>query len=198
MNSPAPVAAAQVKALRAFNRFYTQRIGVLKRYLDSDFTLTEVRVLYELAHRPESTATELGRDLALDAGYLSRLLRRFEERGWIVRTPAAHDARQSILRLTHAGHDAVAPLQQKSRDETAALLATGPKAARGRVIEAMGTVQSLLEPAKAAAAGQRQAVLRACAIDVADALGQQAQRPALCREHPQIVGVGLQRRRQHE
>jgi DNA-binding MarR family transcriptional regulator/GNAT superfamily N-acetyltransferase len=143
---PAPVSKAHVKAVRAFNRFYTQRIGVLKRYLDTDFTLTEVRVLYELAHRPPLTARFLVRDLELDPGYLSRILRRFEERGWIARETAPHDARQHLLRLTEAGHATFAPLQQKSRDETAALLAGVPAAARPRLIQAMQTVHGLLEP----------------------------------------------------
>ena len=98
----AAVARSQVQALRAFNRFYTQRIGVLQRYLDTDFTLTEVRVLYELAHRPPLAARDLVRELALDAGYLSRILRRFQDRGWVQREPAPHDGRQQWLRLTAA------------------------------------------------------------------------------------------------
>jgi DNA-binding MarR family transcriptional regulator/N-acetylglutamate synthase-like GNAT family acetyltransferase len=154
---PSPVAKSQVKAVRAFNRFYTQRIGVLKRYLDTDFTLTEVRVLYELAHRPPLTARELVRDLELDAGYLSRILRRFEERGWLTREPAPHDARRSLLRLTEAGYATFAPLQQKSREETAALLAAVPSAARPGLIEAMETVHRLLDPP---AAAQRKVTLR--------------------------------------
>lgn len=141
----ASVAPAQVKAVRAFNRFYTQRIGVLKRYLDSDFTLTEVRVLYEIAHRPALTASTLVRELALDAGYLSRILRRFEQRGWLAREAAPHDARQSLLRLTEDGYTTFAPLQQKSRDETAQLLAAVPGEARPRLIEAMATVQQMLD-----------------------------------------------------
>jgi DNA-binding MarR family transcriptional regulator len=142
-----PVAAAHVKAVRGFNRFYTQRIGVLAPYLGSELTLTDVRVLYELAHRKHPTASELSRDLLLDAGYLSRILRRFEGNGWLARTPSPADARQSLLELTPEGHDAFAPLQQKSRDEAAALLAPLPGPDRKRVIEAMHAVQRLLEPA---------------------------------------------------
>lgn len=150
MGRPSPaIATAHVKALRAFNRFYTQRIGVLKRYLDSDFTLTEVRVLYELAHRPPLSARDLVRDLDLDAGYLSRILRRFQDQGWIAREPSPHDGRQALLQLTPAGHAAFAPLQQKSRDEAAALLATVPGAARPRLIAALRTVHGLLEPGTA-------------------------------------------------
>jgi DNA-binding MarR family transcriptional regulator/GNAT superfamily N-acetyltransferase len=151
------IPAAQVQAVRAFNRFYTQRIGVLKRYLDTDFTLTEVRVLYELAHRPPLAARDLVRDLGLDPGYLSRILRRFQDQGWITRTPAPHDARRHLLRLTAAGRATFAPLQQKSREETAALLATVPRPSRPRLIEAMQTVQRLLDPRPAA---QRRVVLR--------------------------------------
>jgi DNA-binding MarR family transcriptional regulator/GNAT superfamily N-acetyltransferase len=154
---PSPVARNHVKAVRAFNRFYTQRIGVLRRYLDTDFTLTEVRVLYELANRPPLAARDLVRDLELDPGYLSRILRRFESQGWIEREPAPHDGRQQHLRLTEAGHAVFAPLQQKSQDETAALLATVPQPARPRLIAALQTVHRLLEPE---AAPGRKVVLR--------------------------------------
>ena len=153
------VAVAQVKAVRAFNRFYTQRIGVLDPYLGSELSLTEVRVLYELAHRDQPTATELGRDLGLDAGYLSRILGRFETRGWLARAPSPADARQSLLRLTEAGHEAFAPLQQQSRDEAAQMLAGLSAPARPKLIGAMATVQQLLEPASKAMAG-RTVVLR--------------------------------------
>lgn len=152
-----PVPAAQVKAVRAFNRFYTQRIGVLKRYLDSEFTLTEVRVLYEIAHRPGLTASDLVRELALDAGYLSRILRRFAQQGWLQRESAPHDARQSLLRLSEPGYAVFAPLQQKSRDETAQLLAGVADSTRPSLIHAMETVQRLLQPTPAA---ERAVVLR--------------------------------------
>jgi DNA-binding MarR family transcriptional regulator/GNAT superfamily N-acetyltransferase len=155
MSTAPAVAPAQVKAVRAFNRFYTQRIGVLRRYLGTDFTLTEVRVLYELAHRKDLTATDLGRDLGLDAGYLSRILRRFEDQGWLKRRAAPGDARRSLLQLTQAGYDVFAPLQQKSREETAQLIAAVPPPSRARLIDAMTTVQQLLEPP-----AQRRVVLR--------------------------------------
>lgn len=151
--SSTPAAAtAQIKAVRGFNRFYTQRIGVLDPYLGSEFSLTEVRVLYELAHRDQPTATELGRDLSLDAGYLSRILRRFEGKGWLARVPSVADARQSLLKLTEAGHAVFAPLQQQSRDEAAALLAALAPDDRHKVVNAMTTVQRLLAgPGEAAA-----------------------------------------------
>ncbi len=158
-DDPVSVAPAHVKAVRGFNRFYTQRIGVLDPYLDSEFSLTEVRVLYELAHRDQPTAAELGRDLALDGGYLSRILRRFETRGWLARAPSPADARQSLLRLTDAGHAAFAPLQQKSRDEAAALLAALPAPKRDQLIGAMSAMQQLLDPQPERAAS-RTVVLR--------------------------------------
>lgn len=147
-----PVSTAHVKAVRGFNRFYTQRIGVLAPYLDSEFSLTEVRVLYELAHRDQPTATELGRDLTLDAGYLSRILRRFESKGWMERTASPADARQSLLRLTDAGYQVFAPLQQRSRDEATDLLAPLPASAQQALTDALATVQRLLDPAAASAA----------------------------------------------
>lgn len=139
-----PVAAAQVQALRGFNRFYTRRIGVLDPYLGGELSLTEVRVLYELAHRDQPTASELGRDLGLDAGYLSRILRRFEQRGWLERAPSPADARQSLLRLAPAGREAFAPLQQRSHDEAAAMLGPLPRDQREGVIAAMETLQRAL------------------------------------------------------
>ncbi|WP_284401182.1 helix-turn-helix domain-containing GNAT family N-acetyltransferase [Acidovorax sp. SUPP2825] len=142
--APAPVPAAAVKALRQFNRFFTRRIGVLDAYLGSDLSLTDVRVLYELAHRTEPVATDIARDLGLDAGYLSRILRRFEKAGWLERRPGAKDARQSLLRLTDAGHTAFAPLQQRSRDEAAAILARLSPAQQADALAAMQRLETLL------------------------------------------------------
>lgn len=158
--TPPAVAPTHVKAVRSFNRFYTQRIGVLDPYLGSQFSLTEVRVLYELAHRDQPTATELARDLALDAGYLSRILRRFEARGWLARAPSPADARQSLLQLTETGHAAFAPLQQQSRDEAAQMLAPLAPPDRQSLLDAMATVQQLMDPAHAPAPPLRAAVLR--------------------------------------
>ncbi len=153
---------AAVKAVRQFNRFYTARAGVLEPYLGSELSLTDVRVLYELAHRESAVASELGKALGLDAGYLSRILRRFDQAGWLARQANPADARQSLLTLTEAGHAVFAPLQQKSRDAAAGLLAPLSTAERERLIAAMGTVQSLLDPARPAAASPRPstAVLR--------------------------------------
>jgi DNA-binding MarR family transcriptional regulator/GNAT superfamily N-acetyltransferase len=154
----AAVAPAQIEAVRGFNRFYTQRIGVLAPYLGSELSLTEVRVLYELAHRDQPTASELGRDLTLDAGYLSRILRRFEHRGWLARVPSPADARQSLLRLTTAGQRAFAPLQEQSRAEAAGLLKPLAPAQRDALIAGLGHVQHLLDASRPMA--PRSVVLR--------------------------------------
>ncbi len=155
---PVPI-AAQVEAVRAFNRFYTQRIGVLDPYLGSELSLTQVRVLYELAHREQPTASELRRDLGLDAGYLSRILRRFEHRGWLERAASPADARQSLLRLTADGRRAYAPLQKKSRGEAARLLSALAGPQREQLIAAMAQVRQLLQ-AQAGAATAEPIVLR--------------------------------------
>jgi DNA-binding MarR family transcriptional regulator/GNAT superfamily N-acetyltransferase len=147
-----PVPARHVEAVRTFNRFWTRRIGVLDPYLGGDLSLTEVRVLYELAHRDQPTASELGRELGLDAGYLSRILRRFGERGWVERAPSPADARQTLLRLTPAGRAAFAPMEQRSHEEASALLGPMPAAHRDRVLAALGTVQQALGGAVAAPA----------------------------------------------
>ena len=139
------VPTPQVKAVRRFNRFFTRRIGVLDPYLGSELSLTDVRVLYELAHREGLSAAVLQRELGVDAGYLSRILKRFESAGWLRRAPNPVDARQSLLQLTEAGHAAFAPLQQKSRDDAAALLAPLAPAQRAEAVAAMARLQALLD-----------------------------------------------------
>jgi DNA-binding MarR family transcriptional regulator/GNAT superfamily N-acetyltransferase len=134
----------RVAAVRRFNRFYTSKIGVL-HYLGSDFSLGEVRVLYELAHRADPpTATELCGVLGVDAGYLSRLLRGFERRRLITRTRSDVDGRRSHLALTAAGRAAFAPLGARSHDEIAALLAPLAEPDRVRLVEAMATIEGIL------------------------------------------------------
>lgn len=140
------VPATAVKAVRRFNRFFTRRIGVLDPYLGSDLTLTDVRVLYELAHREAPVARDLIRDLGLDAGYISRILKRFETSGWLKRTASPDDARQNLLTLTPAGHAVFAPLQQKSREEAAFLLAPLDAMQQQQVVDAMARIETLLEP----------------------------------------------------
>ncbi len=135
----------RVEAARRFNRFYTRTIGVLREgAYKSPFSLTEVRVLYELAHRDQPTATALGRDLGLDAGYLSRILRGFERRGLVLKTRSTADGRQSHLALTAQGRKVFAPLNARSHDEVAALLGGLSSAAQGRLVGAMQTIERLL------------------------------------------------------
>ena len=159
-SSPTPVSPNAVKAVRRFNRFITRRIGVLDPYLGSKLSLTDVRVLYELAHREAPVASELARELGLDGGYMSRILRRFEQSGWIERHASTKDARQSLVMLTAAGREVFEPLQQRSRDEAAALLAPLPPARRQEVVEAMERIETLLFAPSNAADGTRVAVLR--------------------------------------
>ncbi|HEY3180448.1 MAG TPA: bifunctional helix-turn-helix transcriptional regulator/GNAT family N-acetyltransferase [Casimicrobiaceae bacterium] len=144
-----PPLDAHVAAVRRFNRFYTQRIGVLREALyDSAYSLAEVRVLYELAHAKEAiTATDLARTLTIDAGYLSRILRAFEGNALIRKTRSKDDGRQLHLSLTAAGRKAFAPLDRASHDEIAALLAPLQVDAQDRVVDAMAAIESLLDGA---------------------------------------------------
>ena len=97
----------QISAVRAFNRFYTRKLGVLdQHFMKSPFSLSEGRVLYELAHREDLAAKEIGIELGLDPGYLSRLIQNFDERGLITRKPLPSDRRQYQLSLTAKGRAA--------------------------------------------------------------------------------------------
>jgi len=136
---------AQVAAVRRFNRFYTRQIGLLRKsYLGSPYSLTEARVLYELAQRKNATAVELARDLDFDAGYLSRILARFEKHGLLSRTPSLYDRRQADLSLTTKGRKAFAPLEGRSSGQSAAMLDPLRREDRPRLIEAMRTIETLL------------------------------------------------------
>ncbi len=134
-----------VAAVRRFNRFYTKRIGLLRQdFLESPFTLTEGRVLYELAHQDKVTASGLGRELGLDPGYLSRLLQGFEKGRLIARARSKTDGRQSLLSLTRRGQDAFAPLHTRSREQIGTMLAGLSVADQDRLVGAMQTIEELL------------------------------------------------------
>src|SRR5215203_7418026 len=135
----------RVGEVRRFNRFWTRQIGMLREgYLESPFSLTEVRVLYELAHREETTASELGEELGLDAGYLSRLLGGFEKGGLIHKRPSEADGRRSLLRLTEQGLETFAPLDARSRSDIGAMLGSLTVAEQERLVGAMRTIEGLL------------------------------------------------------
>lgn len=135
----------QIERVRGFNRFYTRHIGLLNEgLLDSAFSLTEARVLYELAHRDSVTAADLGRDLGLDAGYLSRLLKRFGAQGLIHRSPSKDDRRQFLLSLSDKGRAAFEVLNHASATQVSAMLSGLSAGARERLVQAMTTVENLV------------------------------------------------------
>lgn len=137
--------ADQIATMRRFSRFYTRQLGLLiEGFLKSEFSLTEGRVLYELAHRDGLTAADLARELGLDAGYLSRILKRFEARGFLGRATAAADGRQAVLAMTDEGRAAFQPLDQASEMEVVTLLAGLSEPERRQLVAAMSTVERLL------------------------------------------------------
>lgn len=148
----------RIAAVRAFNRFYTRKLGVLDQHLlKSPISLSEARVLYELAHRDEPSAKEIGIGLGLDAGYLSRIVQNFEDDGLITRKPLAADRRQYRLSLTAKGRQAFAKLDRRSQDQVADMLSALPDHQRTRLTAAMSTIEGLLGPSLSASA----AILRA-------------------------------------
>jgi DNA-binding MarR family transcriptional regulator/GNAT superfamily N-acetyltransferase len=136
----------QIAAVRAFNRFYTRKLGVLDQHLgQSPFSLSEARVLYELAHRDDLAAKEIGNELGLDPGYLSRIVQSFDEKGLITRTPLPADRRQYQLSLTAKGRQAFAKLNLGSQNEVASMLARLSAGDATRLIQAMATIEAVLE-----------------------------------------------------
>src|SRR5438093_1387410 len=136
----------RISAVRRFNRFFTREIGVLREgLLHSPYSLTEARILFELAHRDDLTASDLCRQLGLDAGYLSRILARFEQNRLIEKERSENDGRQQLLRLTPQGRDAFALLDQRSRDEVADMLGELTEAEQQRLLKAMHTIESILD-----------------------------------------------------
>ncbi|MFG2494903.1 GNAT family N-acetyltransferase [Streptomyces caniferus] len=142
-----PDAAADVRELRRFNRFYTNLIGALDygRHLYTPFTLTEARVLYEVANHPPVDAADLRVSLSLDAGYLSRLLGKFEDRELITRGRSEQDPRRQRITLTEGGREAAGLLEERSQDAAGSLLQKLPAADRARLVDAMRTIRTLLD-----------------------------------------------------
>jgi len=135
----------RVAAVRRFNRFYTQKIGVLREgYNDSPFSLAEARVLYELAHRERPAASELARDLGLDPGYLSRILAGFEKKRLLACERSAADKRKTHLVLTEKGERAFAPINVRSRHEIGAWLGALAAPEQERLVGAMHAIEGLL------------------------------------------------------
>ena len=139
---------ARIAQVRRFNRFYTRTIGVLgEGLLQSPLSLSEVRVLYELAHAgvaAQPTARALAAELGIDEGYLSRILRRFAQRGWLRRERAADDQRKTYLSLTPKGRKAFAPLDARSHDQTGAMLLGLSTGDQATLTESMRTIERLL------------------------------------------------------
>ena len=149
--------ASPVESVRSFNRFYTRQIGVLQEgLLRSQFSLTEVRVMYELLHRRTTTAQELVKELNLDAGYLSRLLESFARRRLLRRQASRSDRRQVLLSLTRKGRLTFAPLDKRASAEVAAMLARLSPARQQQLLAAMNAIEQSLTPA----AGQPSYLLR--------------------------------------
>src|SRR5215471_7317935 len=139
-----PSVAKQVSAIRAFNRFYTRKIGVVDGMASSPFSLAEARVLYELAQRAKPTATDVRKELGLDAGYMSRILRDFERRKLVAREQSKTDERQRFLSLTSKGRRAFAPLDQRSNRHVAAMIEAVSPTERNQLVQAVETVRRLL------------------------------------------------------
>src|SRR5712691_4962216 len=140
-----PPSDRRVAAVRRFNRFYTQQIGVLnEELLQSHLSLTEARVLYELAHRKEPRAAAIAKSLGLDPGYLSRLLRGFIKRGLISTKASDGDRRERVLTLTKKGRDSFATLDARAQQEVAGMLHRLPPDTQRDVVNAMERIQHAL------------------------------------------------------
>lgn len=144
--------AQEIAAVRAFNRFYTRQLGVLdQQLLKSPFSLSEARVLYELAHTGDRAAKEIGLELGLDPGYLSRIIQKFDEDGLVARKPLASDRRQYQLSLTAKGRASFARLERTSQEHVGAMLGPLSGEDRKRLLGAMDTIERLLAAPCAAA-----------------------------------------------
>ena len=141
-----PLLVQRAGIVRGFNRFYTHQIGVLQEHLlQSDFSLTEIRVMYELSSRGDLTSTDLCQMLSLDAGYLSRLISGLEKKGLIQKVRSITDARAVQLHLSDLGRSVLAPLEEKTQQEVMALLSALPEPQQQQLTAAMQRIQTLLQ-----------------------------------------------------
>jgi DNA-binding MarR family transcriptional regulator/GNAT superfamily N-acetyltransferase len=135
----------RVAAVRAFNRFYPLQVGLLSPgYLHSPFSITEARVIYEIATRGEAQVADLRRQLGLDAGYVSRMLNRFEEQGLIARERASADRRRQLVTLTAKGRRTFASLDRRSAAEIEGVIRPYSEEQQRRLVEAMGSIRRIL------------------------------------------------------
>jgi len=135
----------RIAEVRAFNRFYTRQIGVLsERWLEGEYSLTELRVMYEIAHADGITAKELVESLALDPGYLSRIIKGLTDHGLIDRKTREDDQRLVTLRLTKKGRAAFEPMQKASNEQVKTMLERMPVSDQRKLVHAMGTIRELL------------------------------------------------------
>lgn len=140
------VAPWKIDAVRAFNRFYTKRIGLLqRRLLDSPHSLTEARILYEVAHHKNLAATDLIDSLGIDPGYLSRILRGFERNGMIKRKRSKDDGRRSLVRLSARGRTLFSALNERQSDEVAKMLERLPPEAQNDLLGSMRSIEQVLD-----------------------------------------------------
>lgn len=141
-----PNAEQEVAAVRAFNRFYTRKLGIIEpKLLHSPFTLQEARIMYEIVHRPACTASDLTRDLGLDPGFLSRTLQALQRRQIVTRKPSKDDGRVNELSLTAKGRAAQAELERRSCEQVGSLLASLEDGQRAALVQAMTTIEQALE-----------------------------------------------------
>jgi len=136
---------ARIAAVRRFNRFFTRRLGVLREgLLHTPYSLTESRIIYEIANRDHVIAADLSKELGLDPGYLSRILDRLEQQGLIQKVQSPSDGRQRLLRLTPEGEEAAMLLDQRSREEIGEMLNNLSEQDQNRLMQAMHTIEQLL------------------------------------------------------
>jgi DNA-binding MarR family transcriptional regulator/N-acetylglutamate synthase-like GNAT family acetyltransferase len=135
----------RIQAVRRFNRFYTRQMGVLQEHqLGSDFSLAEMRVLYELAHREKCSAKEIGGYLGLDPGYLSRILTRFAKMHLVRRERLQKDARHVSLELTEAGRSAFELLNRESSAQVGEMLNRMPETEQTKLVHAMRDIEEVV------------------------------------------------------